>query len=320
MSEPGSLPGVDAEAIAPGDPGAGWPIRHVGVISPGEMGTALAIRLAELGLTVHCALDGRSDRTRGRAARAGLVDEGAVERLVDACDLVISVVSPARAPEVATIVAAAVRATRSPAARPLIFADLNAISPGTARREDELLRAAGAIFIDGGVIGPPPRGEKARPRLYLAGPQAGLLEQIRHPNLEIRVLSDRVGDASALKMCCGAMTKGVTALTTELLVAAHRLGVEEAALSELRGTRDDVVAWQLGGLAVMPPKAYRWVPEMQEIARTFAELGMPPGIFEGAADLFAMVAETPLAQEAPEEARASGRDGLEVIRSIAESG
>jgi 3-hydroxyisobutyrate dehydrogenase-like beta-hydroxyacid dehydrogenase len=295
-------------------------IRDIGVVSPGEMGSALAMRLAERGFTVHGALDGRSDRTRQRAAAADLQDSRTVDRLVNAVDLVISVVSPARAPEVATTVAAAIRATGRAAGRPLVFADLNAISPGTVRREERLIRAAGGIFVDGGIIGPPPRGERARPRIYVSGPEASLLEEIAHPNVQVRVLSDRVGDASALKMCYGALTKGITALTTELLVAARRLGIEEAALTEMRASRDDVMTWQLGSLAVMPPKAGRWVPEMEEVARTFAELGMTPRIFEGAAELFAMVAETPLAREAPEEARAAGRDGLDVIRSIAEAG
>ena len=67
------------------------------------------------------------------------------------------------------------------------------------------------------VLCPPPRGEKDRPRIYVSGPYATIFDQIRHPNLLVRVLSERVGHASGIKMCYGAMTKGTTALAVELL-------------------------------------------------------------------------------------------------------
>jgi len=181
-----------------------------------------------------------------------------------------------------------------------------------------MIRAAGGLFIDGGIIGPPPRGEKDRPRIYVSGPDAYLFEQIRHPNLQVRVLSERIGDASGVKMCYAAMTKGTTALAVELLVAARRLGVEQALEQELRDSRNDVFDWQMKSIPSMPPKAYRWVPEMQEIAKTFGELGMTRRIFEGATDIYAMVADTPLGRESPEQARKVGRSAFDVTRELAE--
>ncbi|MNC86013.1 hypothetical protein D3C83_16400 [compost metagenome] len=69
----------------------------------------------------------------------------------------------------------------------------------------------------------------------------------------------------------------------------------------------------------MPPKAYRWVPEMQEIAKTFGELGMTRRIFEGATDMYEMIAATPLGKENPEQARKIGRSGLDVTRDLADN-
>ena len=175
------------------------------------------------------------------------------------------------------------------------------------------------MFIDGGIIGPPPRGEKDKPRIYVSGPDAYLFEQVSHPNLLIRVISERVGDASGVKMCYAAMTKGTTALAVELLVAARKLGVEQALEKELRESRNDVFDWQMKNIAVMPPKAYRWVPEMQEIAKTFGELGLTRRIFEGASDIYALVAATPLGRESPEQARKKGRSGLDVTRELADN-
>ena len=289
-------------------------IRNVGVVSPGDMGQAIAGRIKESGLSVHTALDGRSERTRTLAREAGINDCGSMEKLVAACELVLSVINPGEALNVARQVAAAMRKT----GRRIAFADLNAVSPQTARDTDRLIRDAGGVFIDGGIIGPPPRGEKDRPRIYVSGPDAYLMERINHPNLLVRVLSERIGDASGVKMCYAAMTKGTTALAVELLVAARKLGVEQALEKELRESRNDVFEWQMKNIAVMPPKAYRWVPEMQEIAKTFGELGLTRQIFEGATDIYTMVAATPLGKESPEQARKKGRNGLDVTREIAD--
>ena len=289
-------------------------IRNVGVVSPGDMGQAIAGRIKESGLSVHTALDGRSERTRTLAREAGINDCGSMEKLVAACELVLSVINPGEALNVARQVAAAMRKT----GRRIAFADLNAVSPQTARDTDRLIRDAGGMFIDGGIIGPPPRGEKDRPRIYVSGPDAYLMEQISHPNLLVRVLSERIGDASGVKMCYAAMTKGTTALAVELLVAARKLGVEQALEKELRESRNDVFEWQMKNIAAMPPKAYRWVPEMQEIAKTFGELGLTRQIFEGATDIYTMVAATPLGKESPEQARKKGRNGLDVTREIAD--
>jgi 3-hydroxyisobutyrate dehydrogenase-like beta-hydroxyacid dehydrogenase len=290
-------------------------IKNVGVVSPGDMGQAIAGRLKEAGLNVHAALDGRSERTRALARGAGLTDCGSLEKLVAACELVISVINPGEALNVARQVAAAMKKT----GRKIAFADLNAVSPQTARDADRMIRDAGGMFIDGGIIGPPPRGDKDRPRIYVSGPDAYLFESISHPNLVVRVLSERVGDASGVKMCYAAMTKGTTALAVELLVAARKLGVEQALEKELRESRNDVFEWQMKNIAGMPPKAYRWVPEMQEIARTFGELGLTPRMFEGATDVYAMVAATSLGKESPEQARRQGRSGLDVTREIADN-
>jgi 3-hydroxyisobutyrate dehydrogenase-like beta-hydroxyacid dehydrogenase len=289
-------------------------IRNVGVVSPGDMGQAIAGRLKESGLNVYAALDSRSERTRALAREAGLTDCGSMEKLVATCELVLSVINPGEALNVARQAAAAMRK----AGRKIAFADLNAVSPQTARDADRLVREAGGMFIDGGIIGPPPRGEKDKPRIYVSGPDAYLFEQISHPNLLMRVLSERVGDASGVKMCYAAMTKGTTALAVELLMAARKLGVDQALEKELRESRSDVFDWQVKNIAVMPPKAYRWVPEMQEIAKTFGELGLTRRIFEGATDIYALVAATPLGKESPEQARKKGRSGLDITRELAD--
>jgi 3-hydroxyisobutyrate dehydrogenase-like beta-hydroxyacid dehydrogenase len=289
-------------------------IRNVGIVSPGDMGQSIARRIKESGMSVYTALDGRSERTKALARDVGLTDCGSMEKLVSTCELVISVINPGEALAVVRAAAAAMKKT----GRKIAFADLNAVSPQTARDADGIIRDAGGLFIDGGIIGPPPRNDKDKPRLYVSGLDAYLMEQITHPNLLIRVMSERIGDASGVKMCYAAMTKGTTALAMELLVAARKLGVEQALEHELRDSRNDVYDWQMKNIPTVPPKAYRWVPEMHEIAKTFGELGMTELMFKGAADIYGMVAETRLGKESPEQARKAARGGLDVTREIAD--
>ena len=136
----------------------------VGIISPGDMGSGIGEKLVKNGARVIVALDARSERTKALAAEAGLEDVGSVERLVQEASHVLSVMVPSEAVGAAERVAQALQST---GASP-IYADLNAISPGTTKRVGEIVEEAGARFVDGGIIGGPPRGS-VNPRIYLSG-------------------------------------------------------------------------------------------------------------------------------------------------------
>lgn len=288
-------------------------IKNIGIVSPGDMGQAIAVCLKESGHHVFTALDGRSARTRALAIEAGLTDCGSMEKLVATCDMILSVLNPGMAVDKAREVAAAITKT----GRKSVFADCNAISPQSVHEIDAIIRAAGGLFVDGGIIGAPPRG-KSRTRLYVSGPDAALLTQFSHPRLAVRLVSNRIGDASAVKMCYGAVTKGAVALGVELLIAARRLGVEQVLDTEFRESLGDLHQWLLDRTPTMPPKAYRWVPEMLEIAKTFEGVNLTPRILLGAADMFEHIAVTPLGQETPEQSRERARSSSEVIRELAD--
>jgi 3-hydroxyisobutyrate dehydrogenase-like beta-hydroxyacid dehydrogenase len=277
----------------------------VGLMSPGDMGHSIGAVLVERGARVLTYLGGRSERTRQLAAEAGIEESGTLDELVREVDVILSVLVPARASELAENVAAAIERTGAN----LLYVDCNAISPATVRRIGERIVAAGARFADVGIIGPPPR--RPGTRFYASGPGAGELARITALGLDVRVIGDSVGQASGLKMCYAALTKGLQALGLELLVAAERLGLSEALRTEQRESVPEVLAWLERAMPTMPPKAYRWVGEMEEIAATFAEVGLTPRILEGAADIYRFVAETPIGKEAPETRdRSRGLDGI----------
>ncbi|HJQ61652.1 MAG TPA: DUF1932 domain-containing protein [Burkholderiales bacterium] len=286
-------------------------IEKVGLMTPGDMGQAVAMQIKARGFTVCTALEGRSERSRTLAREAGLNDVGTVARLVAECEVVLSVMNPGAALDFAREAANAIRAGRH---RTLI-ADCNAISPDTVHEIAALIEAAGGRFIDGGIIGPPPRG-KAKTNLYVSGPGACDLEALAGPQLAVHVVSERIADASALKMCYGALNKGTQALWLEVLVAAQRLGVDRLLEEQLRQSRADLYDWALGQFPILPPKAYRWVPEMLEISKTMGSAGITPKVFQGAADIYQFVAGTPLGKETPEN-RDKSRTGNDVVRSLA---
>ena len=250
-------------------------ITTVGLLSPGDMGHSIGEVLVQHGLEVLTCLDGRSQRTRDLARSAGIEDAGTLESLVAASDVLLSVLVPARATELAERVAAAMRATGSD----LLYVDLNAIAPQTVAAIAHIVTGAGGRFADGGIVGPPPR--RPGTRFYTSGPGAAEFAELGDYGLDVRVLAGDVGQASGMKMCYGALTKGMQALGTELLLAAKLMGLEDDLREEQMGSMTMVREWIENAIPTMPPKAYRWVGEMEEIAATFEHLGLTPHIFPG---------------------------------------
>ncbi len=271
-------------------------IRTVAIMSPGDMGHAIGSTLRHGGLRVITCLRDRSARTAGLAAEAGIADVPDYETLVREADVVLSVLAPAQARQLGDRVAAALRATGAD----LVFVECNAIAPQTVREIERGLTAAGARFVDAGIIGNPPRPGDVRNKLYVSGEHASVVLALNQHGLDVRVVGPGIGQASGLKMCYAALTKGLNALGTELLTAGAAMGLGDALRAELETSQPNLLRWLERQIPGMPPKAYRWVGEMEEIAATFGHVGLTPLILQGAADLFRFVETTPLGEETPE--------------------
>ena len=258
-------------------------------MSAGDMGGGIGEALHRGGLEVFTCLAGRSELTRRRAAEYGFKDAPDFDALVQQIDLFISVLVPSEAVPLAEAIAAAMKRTGAHPA----YADLNAIAPSTVQSIAKIVGAAGAQAIDGGIIGGPPR-QGYSPHIGVSGPDTSIMESLGDRNLDIRVVGPEIGQASGLKMVYAASTKGTTALWTELLTASRALGLEEALRAEL-GENNVVFNQAKRSIPSMPNRARRWVGEMEEIAKTFNDLGMTPNILQGAADMYALVSQTPLA-------------------------
>jgi 3-hydroxyisobutyrate dehydrogenase-like beta-hydroxyacid dehydrogenase len=240
------------------------------------MGAAIGDLLVGRGHRVVWAAEDRGDATRARAR--AFSELNTVADVAGASDLILSVCPPHAARAVADAVATAGFGG--------VFVDANAVSPDTARDVGRVVTAAGASFVDGGIVGGPPT-PGASTRLYLAGkgaqPVADLFDDTP---LRAIVLEGEPGAASALKVCYAAYTKGTTALLLAIRSLAHVEGVEDALLAEWAISQPDLVTRSDAGPRGSARKAWRFAGEMDEIADAFAAAGLPDGFHRGAADLY----------------------------------
>jgi len=251
--------------------------RVIGLLHPGEMGSAVGGCLVGAGHQVLWASEGRSEASAERAAAEGLVDVGSAAALRARSDVILSVAPPAEA--------LAVAATVSGFAG--LYVDANAIAPETTRRVGELIEEGGGRFVDGGIIGGPPR-EPGDARLYLSGEDAGQVAQLFDGTvLETPVVSARIGDASAVKMAYAGWTKGTAALILAVRELARREGVEPALLEEWSRSQPELEARYAAAERSANSKGWRWVGEMEQIAAAMRADELPGGFHDAAAEIFA---------------------------------
>ena len=265
---------------------------RVGIVSAGAMGSAVGRALREGGAQVATTLEGRSERTARLARDAGLECVADLGALVSDADVVLSIAPPGEAGAIADAVSAA---TARIDARPLV-ADLNAISPGTARRIGSSLGEAGLDLVDGSISGPPPRAAGTT-RIYLSGARAEEVAALPFTGVGVIVVGEDVGTASAVKMCTASVYKGSVALLTHALLTARANGVLDHVLDDLGELADGAAR----SLARSATKSARYVDEMHEIATTQAAARLTPALFEAMAEVYGRLSERPLARDAPEE-------------------
>jgi 3-hydroxyisobutyrate dehydrogenase-like beta-hydroxyacid dehydrogenase len=233
---------------------------RVGLLHPGEMGAAVGnVVRAE----VLWASEGRSEATHRRAA--GFTDVGSVGELVRESDIVLSICPPAIAEEVARQV--------FDLGFDGLYVEANAISPERMRR----IAALGPKVVDASIIAA--RGIN----LYLAGERADhVADLFDSGEVKAIALDAPVGAASGLKMAFGGWNKIGIALTSQAHAIAQAYGVTEQLEEE--GVPADRLQW-------VADRAWRWAPEMEEIADLCRELGLSEGIPRGAADFYRELSE-----------------------------
>ena len=257
----------------------------VAVIAPGAMGAAVGKRLADNGLKVLTSLEGRSTETQARAKAAGISDAGDEE--IARSDFILSILPPGDALKLAQHFVPVLTASN---AKP-VYVDCNAINPNTVEKVAAAIAPTGCAFADSGIIGQPPKPGDAGPRFYASGPAAQRFASLRDYGLDIRVLNGAMSAASALKMSYAGITKGTQAIGAAMMLAATRAGNADDLFAELQGSQKEMLAWFKRSLSMMPPKAYRWIAEMQEIAGFVGDDPAAHELYQGAAHFYEAIAE-----------------------------
>src|SRR3954470_16214714 len=252
----------------------------VAIVAQGEMGAAIGRCLAGGGAKVVTSLAGRSEASRARAASAGLIHLDDPD-LVAQSDIFLSVLPPGEALPLAQ----RFRPVLEEAPKRPIYVDCNAVSPVTLLDIATCIDRTGAPFVDGGIIGGPPR-QGYSPKLFVSGPHAQSVLALRDYGLDVQVLGREFGEASSLKMCYGAMTKGLVALGSTIFLAASRSGSGEALRAELASSQPELTRWLDRRVPASYDKAYRWIAEMEEVASFMEAAGIDSGIHQAAARLF----------------------------------
>jgi 3-hydroxyisobutyrate dehydrogenase-like beta-hydroxyacid dehydrogenase len=286
-------------------------ISTIAIMSPGNMGSAVGKFLAEGGFDVVSCLADRSDFTKERALRFGFRDAGSIEEMVAAADLVLSILDPAKAEDIAIEIAGAMTATGSD----LIYADCNATSPATALRLNGIIEGAGGRFVDVGILGGAPTRKENFPDFCTSGRAADLLLPLDGKGVHILKVGDEIGAGSAIKICNGAWNKGAFALYTAVMMAAEHYGFTETLRQRLPGSQAGTVDKLDEAINRLPSLSGRYIGEMDQVAETFASIGMPGGFHQASAELFRMLNSTSLASERREQIP-PGRTPLDVLKII----
>ncbi|OBT93393.1 hypothetical protein VE01_08735 [Pseudogymnoascus verrucosus] len=290
-------------------------LATVGVLSIGEMGLGVAKLLIAHNYRVVTNITGRSKYTQERAEEGKIETLSTDEDVVREADYILSIVPPRDALATAQRVADVLQFHKGIRSTPLYYLDLNAVSPRSARTILNLFRDPNvAIPVDGGIFGGPPSLKDAptdgsgnsswyKPKIPTSGPykvaESPKSGQHLAETLNIRHISDDIGQASGLKMCFASTMKGFSGILTQSFTTAQQLGV----LDELKTLLGEISPATLhaaeNSVPRVPPKAYRWVAEMEEIAATFSEeAGFEKDLFLGVAGVYkTMSNDTVLGQE-----------------------
>lgn len=237
---------------------------RIAVFHPGAMGSKLAAQLVAAGHEVHWVPEGRSPASVERATAAGLSGTPFGEA-VGAAEVVLCSCAPQAAVDVAVQVGSAGFTG--------LYVEANPLSPESLTRAQDAM-AAGATFIDAGVVGPPPTGGPLPTHLMLSGTAAEEVADLWEGTaVTPMVVGDQVGAASAAKSAYALYNKGKAALAVLAFELAAKHGVTEALVAQQ--VRADAASLKDPELAEnLRRVAWRWGPEFDELAETLDAVGL----------------------------------------------
>ncbi len=255
----------------------------IGFIGFGEAGFHIARGLRGAGLSSICAYDinarapelGEKIQRRANEAEVPLFESNG--ELVEVSDILLSTVTANRAAEAAEQSAPFLAARH-------IYADLNSVSPALKQSIGQMVESSGAKFVEAAIMSPVPRHGAATP-MFLGGVHAREFVDLLSPfGMKLEVISERIGAASAVKMCRSVVVKGLEALMVECVLGAVPYGADERVFSTLDESFPGIDWKKLASYMVgrVVEHGERRAREMEEVAATLRSIGVEPIMTEAA--------------------------------------
>lgn len=248
-------------------------LANIGLLHPGEMGISVAAALQHNRHRIYWLPQGRSSLTRERANKFGLAPVDSMDVMCRRCELIIAV-CPSRAAE--SVANEVIRCQFQG-----VYLEANAIAPSLSRRVGELMEQSGIDYVDGCIIGPPMQIPGIT-KLYLSGERADSVARLFASSaIGPSVLGTEAGQASAIKMCDSLFNKGLLALLYETVSAAEHFGVHNNLISYWEENKGGAANISIAGdrLNYSVRKAWRFVDEMEQVAKTLADCPSLPANF-----------------------------------------
>jgi 3-hydroxyisobutyrate dehydrogenase-like beta-hydroxyacid dehydrogenase len=252
-------------------------IRQIALIGFGEVGGIFSHDFVAGGLAVSTfdiLLNSESSRT-AMLEKTQILNVRACEALEEAireADLVISAVTASSAANAAQSAAPFLCSGQ-------IYLDINSVSPDTKREIARTVGESPATFVEAAVMAPVAPQRLKVPMLLGGAHAAAVAQRLQAIGLNGKPISERVGVASAIKMCRSVIIKGLEAITAESLFTARRYGAEKEVLESLAATYP-TMGWT-GALpdyliSRMAEHGKRRAAEMREAAQAVADAGLEP--------------------------------------------
>jgi 3-hydroxyisobutyrate dehydrogenase-like beta-hydroxyacid dehydrogenase len=264
---------------------------NVGFIGYGEVGRILAedlrrqdVKVSAYDIKLRSDASGRT--LRDHARQHGVTLTASHADLAAQSDFIVSAVTASQAVSVAEQCAKAVR-------QGAWYLDFNSASPGAKQRAAAMIDAAGGRYVEGAVMTSVPPYRIKVPLLLGGGDAAALAPKLVELGFAAKVASDRLGVASAVKMCRSVMIKGLEAMVIESFTTARAYGVEDAVLASLKETFPGI-DWEKQGAYFFQrviEHGRRRSEEVREVAETVREIGLTPWSSQGTAERQAWVAD-----------------------------
>ncbi len=288
--------------------------KKVGILSIGEMGYHWARVLRAHGVEVLSFAGDRSEGTRRRAESAGVQLVPSLDSLVSQVDLIVSIVVPFAAKQVAERVARSV--AKSGVTR-LLYMDANAISPMTAEEVARVLTQAQAHFVDGCILGSAAKIDQGTV-VYVSGPHAESLVALNELGLSVKVLGPGASQASALKVLHAGLTKGLAGLFIDLLVGAEKFGLLDQTLADYEGSYPGLPQKVGHSILSLPVHAARRSEEMAELCDTYRHFGLNPIVVPSVERILKAIADLKPGEVLPADTR--GETLVKTIKLFSERG